>query len=101
MLYNRSLRDQSDMLDVFNLECNDVIDESLLSPEGTHHMRTVFMEICFINRIQSTLVHKFYKYLVKRTKDIEKVINNHFNMIKEPLIAKKKQEFENIKKKRT
>ena len=51
MLYKRSLRDKSDFLDIFNLDYTDVINASLLSPEGNHPMRTVFMEICFINRI--------------------------------------------------
>jgi len=84
----RAKKEIIDFLDLFNLETNDKIDCSLLDPEGKHPMKTVFLEICFINRIKSDQVHRYYKHLKKRRNDIERVINSHFNMIKDALIDK-------------
>ena len=101
MLYLRSKKEIDDFLDIFNLEPTDKIDNNLLTSEGTHHMKTVFQEICFVNRIKAVLVQKHYKFLLKKKKDIEKVIDSHFNLIKDPLIQKCKSEFEKEKKERT
>ena len=67
------------------------IDDNLLTPEGVHPMKTIFLEICFVNRLRSIVVSKYYKFLMKKQKDIEKVINSHFHLIKDLLVDDKKQ----------
>ena len=66
MLYFRSKKDIYDFLDIFNLEKWDTIGDSLLTPGGNNPMKTVFMEICFVSRMKSTVVQRFYKHLLKR-----------------------------------
>ena len=94
LVYLRAKKEVDDFLDIFNLEPSDKIDDSLLTPEGNHPMKTVFQEICFVNRIKAYLVQKYYKFILKRKRDIEKVINSHFHLIKMSLIEKRKAEFE-------
>jgi len=36
-----------------------MIDEELTDPQSTHPMRTVFEEICFMNRVTSDQVLKY------------------------------------------
>lgn len=90
LLYQRANKDIVDFLDVFNLEPNDKIDDNLLTPEGQHPMKTVFLEICFVNRLRSETVAKYWKFLIKRKKDIETVICTHFDLVKGLLIDDKK-----------
>jgi len=91
LLYLRTKKDIVDFLDLFNLERTDRIDDSLLTPEGNHPMKTVFLEICFVNRLKSNLVSRYYRFLLKRKRDLEKVVDSHFNLIKGPLIEDRKQ----------
>lgn len=56
LLYMRAKKDITDFLDLFNLEPTDHIGNSLLQPDGDHPMKTVFQEICFINRIKADQV---------------------------------------------
>ena len=45
-----------------------------------------------MNRIKAEYVKKYFRFLTKRKKEIEKVIKSHFNIIKNKLIDKKKKE---------
>jgi len=42
LLYMRAKKDIFDFLDIFNLERTDIIDSSLLQPDGDHPMKIVF-----------------------------------------------------------
>jgi len=64
------------------LEVNQEINDSLLDPDSKHPMWEVFMEICFIHRLKAAKVQKYYKFLKKREKDIEKVVDKHFNLLR-------------------
>ena len=98
MFYMRAKKDIHDFLDIFNLEQDDKIDEDLVTPSGEHQMKGVFLEICFINRLKADRVKKYYKFLMKRKRDTEKVIDGHFDMLKKPLIELKKAYFEKERK---
>lgn len=98
LYYLRAKKDIDDFLDVFNLEVTEEINDSLLDPEGKHPMWEVFMEICFIHRLKAAKVQKYYKFLKKREKDIEKVVDKHFGLLRKPLIELRKAEFEKERK---
>jgi len=48
--------------------------------------------------LKAAKVQKYYKFLKKREKDIEKVVNKHFNLLRKPLIELRKAEFEKERK---
>lgn len=53
-----------------------------------------FMNICYVYRLNSTKVVKYFKFLQKRVKDIEKVVKKHFKLLKKPLVELEKKKFE-------
>ena len=91
-----------DFLDLFDLERNhrETIDSRLLKADGRHPNKTIFQEICFLSRLTSEMVQKYQKFLTKRIKDIEKVIESHFALIQDELILLKKEGFDNEVKRR-
>jgi len=92
--YMRSKKDKDDLLDTFNLELDDEINDTLTTPLGDHEMKTVFLELCFLYRLNPEKVKKYYKFLEKRQKDIIKVIDKHFKLLRTPLLNKKKEQLE-------
>lgn len=92
--YLRSKKDLDDLLDTFNLETHHEIDDRLTTPLGDHEMKTVFLELCFLYRLNPEKVRKYYKFLLKRQKDIVKIIDKHFKLLKYPLLNKKKEHLE-------
>jgi len=92
--YLRSKKDLDELLDTFNLEPYHEINDSLTTPLGDHEMKTVFLELCFLYRLNPEKVKKYYKFLVKRQKDIVKIIDKHFKLLRDPLLNKKKEHLE-------
>ena len=98
--YERAKKELVDFLDIFNLGPDDFIDYDLLEPDGEHPKKIMFQEICFMSRINNENVRKYQKFLHKRIRDIETIIDKHFKLIKPSLIQELKDDFERERKRK-
>jgi len=63
-------------------------------------MRTVFEEICFMNRVTIDQVLKYQRFLHRRMGDIQSVIDHHFELIIDVMIQDHKDKFERERKRK-
>lgn len=96
--YERSIRELQDFRRIFYW--NKEIGYEIFSPDSKHPMRTIFKEVCYINRITQDEVVKYQFILMKRICDIEDTIDHHFDLIRDIITeAFKKQVREEREKK--
>ena len=82
--YERSKRELDDFRDLFHQ--TKKIGPDLTDPSSTSPMRVIFEELCYLMRVTSDQVLVYQDALEKRIRDIEAIIDSHFNLIKPTLI---------------
>lgn len=114
--YERSKKELQDFRDLFNLKPNEEISSISASKKGDEFgdnkhtcdheekeckkMFQVFQEICYLMRMKPHEVITYEAFLVRRQKEIEKVISSHFRLLADCFKAKLKKKFEKEAKNR-
>lgn len=86
--YDRCRRELGDFRLLFSLEPEQEIDNEFLEVNEN------FVQVCQMFRVTPIQVRRYYRFLENRVKEIESVINSHFNLIKETLLKQMKEDFE-------
>lgn len=103
--YDRSLKELKDIFAYFGIEKNSRKDNEELVctevPKGRKKSdeRIEFEERCYITKLSFREVIKFFEMQKQRIKDIEEVIDQHFNNIKKEILRVKSNELKKKLKK--
>ena len=65
-----------------------------MDPESTSRKSELFQEICYMSRITALEAFNFQNILFKRVRAIERQVDNHYELITNVLLQKKKIECE-------
>jgi hypothetical protein len=92
--YQRAVRDLEDIHRYFNIDESTVL--KVLKPHTSKtkkkpKLRVIFEEICYVCNLTFEEVTLYLDMLQQRIKDIEGVINHHFDLIREIIVNKKRK----------
>ena len=94
--YQRAKKELLDFWDIFHLY--EEFPDDMISPNSKSHLRVHFLEICFINRITTDQILQYQRLLQRRIRDIEGIIDKHFELIKEDVVQDVRNIYENERK---
>ena len=92
-MYDKAKRELKALQHFFNIRSEEDAAIVLTPPANRrvkkHELREIFEELCFTAKLQYSDVFDYFDDMRKRITDIEKVIDHHFNLIKDSIYQSK------------
>lgn len=102
LMYDKAKKEELDINEFFNIRCpsdaNLVLTPPISKRAEKHELRIIFEELCYTNKILYDEVFDYLGEINKRVKDVEKVIDHHFELIKPSIYQRKVDKIEKDRK---
>ena len=97
-MYEKSLRERKEIHQYFNIipgENMQVILTPVINKKiKKHQLRVIFEELCYTIKVTHDEVINYLTQLDTRIKSIEETIDSHFNLIKDLIVQRKREQIE-------